>query len=329
MRENSWFNVENAHEYDSPALLLFPKRIKENIHKLVSSIEPGLLRPHVKTCKIPEVCSLMMEAGISKFKAATIAEAEMLAMIKAPDVLLAYQPSLPKIKRLIRLIQTYPETKFSCLVDSAEVAESISDLFEKEKLNAFVFIDLNVGMNRTGIIPENAVTLYQRIVSLPAIQFLGLHAYDGHIRDSLFKTRETLCRQAFEPVYLLKAALEKIAGHKIILVAGGTPTSFIHAGGGIAECSPGTFVFWDKGYAEQLPEQPFQFAAVVLSRVISIPSPDKICIDLGYKSIASENPLPRVYFLNSPEATPFAHSEEHLVLKVQDSGKFKVGDLFY
>ena len=51
---------------------------------------------------------LMLDAGIKKFKAATIAEAEMLGMIKAPDVLLAYPPTVPKIKRLIRLIQKYP-----------------------------------------------------------------------------------------------------------------------------------------------------------------------------------------------------------------------------
>ena len=115
--KRNWYIADNVDEFDSPALFIYPDRIKENIRRLLEKVDPDLLRPHVKTNKMAEVCKLMMEAGIKKFKAATIAEAEMLAMIQAPDVLLAYPPTGPKIKRLIRLIQKYPATKFSCLVD--------------------------------------------------------------------------------------------------------------------------------------------------------------------------------------------------------------------
>jgi D-threonine aldolase len=329
MSDKPWFEADNISEYDTPALLLYPSRIKENIRMLVEKVETRYLRPHVKTNKIAEVSSLMMDAGIRKFKAATIAEAEMLAMIKAPDVLLAYPPTSQKIKRLIRLIQKYPDTIFSCLIDHLDEAKTISVLFMAADLKAQVFIDLNAGMNRTGIKPENAIHLFEKINSLPAIQVLGLHAYDGHIREHDIKIRTADCNHAFEPVLKLKSDLEKITGRSMTLIAGGSPTCFIHAEAGGRECSPGTFVFWDKGYAENLSEQPFEWAAIVVCRVISIPSPDTICVDLGYKSVASENPLPRVYFLNANDAVPTAHSEEHLVLKVPDAGKFKQGDLLY
>ena len=69
----------------------------------------------------------MLDAGITKFKCATIAEAEMLGMCKAPDVLLAYQPVGPKLERFIKLIKTYPETQYSCLVDNIAAAEHISE----------------------------------------------------------------------------------------------------------------------------------------------------------------------------------------------------------
>jgi D-threonine aldolase len=329
MNENSWYEAVNINEYDSPALLLYPSRIKENINRLTERVDVRLLRPHVKTNKTAEVSKLMMEGGILKFKAATIAEAEMLAMIKAPDVLLAYQPTVPKIKRLIRLIQKYPDTHFSCLIDNENTAVAISDLFAVANLTAGVFIDLNIGMNRTGVRPENAITLFEKINSVPAIQILGLHAYDGHIKDRDMKIRTEVCLRAFEPVSKLKHALEEIVGHSTTLIAGGSPTCFIHAEAGDRECSPGTFVFWDKGYTENLPEQPFDWAAVLVSRIISIPAPDMICVDLGYKSVASENPLPRVYFLNAPDAIPTAQSEEHLVLKVPDSDRFNPGDILY
>ncbi|HTB25778.1 MAG TPA: D-TA family PLP-dependent enzyme [Puia sp.] len=329
MKEKSWFEVENIDEIDSPALLVFPARAKENIHKLTEKINVQYLRPHVKTNKTAEVCSMMMESGIRKFKAATIAEAEMLGMIKAPDALLAYPVNGPKIKRLISLIKKYPGTKFSSLVDRNDNAQILSRLFKDAGLTADVYIDLNVGMNRTGIAPENALDLYREIKSLPSINVLGLHAYDGHLKDPNLKTRTENCKNAFAPVLALKIEMEKLAGHPMTLIAGGSPTCFIHGAAGDRECSPGTFIFWDKGNKEQLPEQPFEWAAILVCRVISIPAPGKICVDLGHKSVAAENPQPRIFFLNAPEIIPTSQSEEHLVLEVPDNSKFKTGDVLY
>jgi D-serine deaminase-like pyridoxal phosphate-dependent protein len=329
MKEKFWYEVDNIDEYDSPALLIYADRIKENIYKLTDKISVQYLRPHVKTNKMAEVCSLMMDAGIKKFKAATIAECEMLAIIGAPDILLAYPVYGPKIKRLIQLIQKYPDSRFSCLVDQSENALTLSNLFADAHLTASVYIDLNVGMNRTGIAPENALSLYAKIASLPSITVLGLHAYDGHLKVRDLQIRTENCHQAFVPVLKLKKEMEKLRGRTMTLIAGGSPTCFIHAAAGDRECSPGTFIFWDKGNTEQLPEQPFEWAALLVCRVISIPSTDKICVDLGHKSVAAENPQPRIYFLNAEEAIPTSQSEEHLVLEVPDSGKYKTGDVLY
>jgi len=327
--DKSWYEAVNVDEYDSPALFIYPDRIKYNIRTLLEIGKAVDFRPHVKTNKIAEVCEMMLAAGIKKFKAATIAEAEMLAMIKAPDVLIAYPVTNTKIKRLIRLIEKYPDTRFSCLVDHADGAKAISDLFSVANLKAAVYMDLNLGMNRTGILPENAIALYQKMKSLPAIQLMGVHSYDGHIRDREVEERRKKVEQAFAPVLVLKRELEKLEGHPMTLIAGGTPTGLIHAAKGNRESSPGTFIFWDKGYADLLPEQNFEWAAVVISRVISIPAPDMICVDLGHKSVAAENPQPRVFFLNAPGAVPVSQSEEHLVLKVQDATRFKTGDVLY
>lgn len=329
MSEKFWFEADNINEYDSPALLIYPVRIKENIKKLLEKVSPELLRPHVKTNKIAEVSQMLLNGGIKKFKAATIAESEMLGMIKAPNVLLAYPATTPKIKRLIRLIRKYPDTAFSCLVDHMAAAKAMAEMFAAANLVADVYIDLNIGMNRTGIKPEQAMSFFKEINSLPAIHVLGLHVYDGHIKDLDIITRTDNCHRQFEPVLLLKSELERITNRSMILIAGGSPTCFIHGEAGSRECSPGTFVFWDKGYSENLPEQPFDWASVLFCRVISIPADDMICVDLGYKSVASENPLPRVYFLNAPEAIPFSHSEEHLVLKVPNSAAFFPGDVLY
>src|ERR1700761_2413449 len=116
MSEQHWYTIQEVDKLDTPALVAYPHRVAQNIDMLKYMIDDVYrLRPHVKTFKNKEVTRLMMDAGITKFKCATIAEAEMLAMSGATDVLLAYQPVGPKIGRLMRLIISYPDTKFSCL----------------------------------------------------------------------------------------------------------------------------------------------------------------------------------------------------------------------
>lgn len=325
----NWYNVNNIDTIDSPALLLYKERIQQNISHAVEMIKDvNLLRPHVKTNKTAEVCAMMMAAGITKFKCATIAEAEMLAMLHAKDVLLAYQPVGPKAKRLLSLVQQYPQTTFSCVTDNTDTTKDISDLFSTNNETINVFIDLNTGMNRSGIKTSNAFALAEQLISLPGIQFKGLHAYDGHLRDTDLQQRQQKADSAFEEVLALATQIEKLTNKPITIVAGGSPTFPTHINRHI-ECSPGTFVYWDWGYKQQLPDEPFDYAALVLTRIISIVDEQTITTDLGHKSVAAENPFPRVHFLNAPDVTPFSQSEEHLVLKVADSSAFKVGDVLY
>src|ERR1700710_2663000 len=117
MTDQHWYTISEIEKLDTPALVIYPERVKENLSILTGMIDDiSRLRPHVKTHKCAEVALLMIETGISKFKCATIAEAEMLGMSKAPDVLLAYQPVGPKLERFIKLILNYSQTRFSCLV---------------------------------------------------------------------------------------------------------------------------------------------------------------------------------------------------------------------
>ena len=151
---SKWYSINQIETLDTPALIVYPARVKENIKLAIQIIgDVNRLRPHVKTYKNKEVSLMMLSAGVSKFKCATIAEAEMLAMCFAPDVLLAYQPVGPKLQRFIKLLKTYPETQFSCLIDNLIEAKDISDYAVHNGLIVNGFIDLNIGQNRTGICP--------------------------------------------------------------------------------------------------------------------------------------------------------------------------------
>lgn len=333
-----WFQFQNIDEVDSPALLVYPERVLENIERLKKTVSAvKLLRPHVKTQKNIEASKLIISQGINKLKCATIAEAEMLGMCEAKDVLLAYQPLKAKFRRLLNVMEAYPTTKYSCLVDNVQTAQMISDLFRSssfyasnKELKMPVCIDLNVGMNRTGIKPELAYHLYKEILNLPCLEFMAFHAYDGHNRDMDVVERAAHCDRDFKEAEQLRDRIEQ-EGHDFpLLIAGGSPTFTIHSTRRNVECSPGTFIFWDKGYHDALPEQDFLYAALVLSRVISLPDESKICIDLGHKSIASENELlKRAYFLNAPELKPIGQNEEHMIIEVGKDHNYKIGDAFF
>jgi D-serine deaminase-like pyridoxal phosphate-dependent protein len=331
MIEQDWYTINDIEALDSPALVVYPERVKKNIATFISMIDDvSRLRPHVKTYKNKEVTWLMLNSGINKFKCATIAEAEMLAMCDVPDVLLAYQPVGPKLVRFIKLLTSFPKTKFSCLVDNLAAAAGISEAAAKNKIQVSVYIDLNIGQNRTGINPAKALDLYTECERLPGIKPIGLHAYDGQLHDADLKIRTEKCNTGFESVTRLNDAIEEKGYFKPLIIAGGSPTFPIHAKRKNAECSPGTFVYWDRGYQLMCKEQGFSPAALVIARVISLPDKTKICLDLGHKSIASENELSkRVYFLNAPELVMVSQSEEHLVAEASAGHKYNVGDVLY
>jgi D-threonine aldolase len=327
-----WYRVNRIHDLDSPALLIYPDRVMENIRLLKSMVDDiTRLRPHMKTHKTREVTRLLLEAGIRKFKCATISEAEMLGICQAPDVLLAYQPVGPKLLRFIQLIKQFPQTRYSCLTDHRDAAGQMADVFSRAGLEVPVYLDLNSGQNRTGIAPgDRAIQLYIDCSRMKGIQPMGLHVYDGHIRDADFALRKKKCDEAFLPVEEMQFSLGNMGFADPVIVAGGSPSFSVHSKREKVECSPGTFIFWDKGYTDLCPEQHFLVAALVITRVISLPHSRIICTDLGHKAIAAENEITkRVFFPNAPQLMAISQSEEHLVLNSEMEHPHQIGDLFY
>lgn len=332
MNNLDWYTIENCSTVDSPALLVYVDRVKTNIDMLKCNInDVSRLRPHVKTHKTMEVTRLMMDAGIHKFKCATLAEAEMLGSCQAPDVLLAYPLTDSRLRKYINIIKRFPKTSFSGIVDNQPIADHISALAIKESIMIPIYVDINLGMDRTGIKPgEGAVALYRHCSALKGINIQGFHAYDGHVRERDMDKRRAICHNNFLQIEKMIELLVAAKFPKPKVIIGGSPSFPIYAAYADLECSPGTFVFWDKGYSEALPEQPFLPAAVLFMRVISKPSKNLLCLDLGYKAVASESPLPlRLSFLNAPGLKPVSQSEEHLVVEVQEDQSYQIGDVIY
>jgi D-serine deaminase-like pyridoxal phosphate-dependent protein len=328
---NDWFRLHDEAAIPSPALLLFRERIEHNLRLMIEIAGgPSRLRPHVKTHKLGPLVARQIELGITKFKTSTIAETEMCADAGAPDVLLAFPQAGPNVARLCELARRFPKTHFSVVADDPSAVRALSAAAVAAGVTLGVLIDLDCGMHRTGIAPgASAVELYKLIMQSPALLAAGLHAYDGHIHEPDAAKRRAMCEEAFAPVLALRAKLEGMGLPVPALVAGGSPTFPIHASHTDRECSPGTPVLWDFGYGDKFSDLAFQPAAVLLARVVSKPTPDRLCLDLGHKAVAAENPHPRVRFFELPDATAVMHSEEHLVVETPRAGEFAIGQTLH
>lgn len=327
------YTLRDPAQIFSPGLVFYKDLIARNIANLVARVgNPDKLRPHVKTHKTREIVAMERAAGINKQKCATIAEAELLAECGVPDIMLAYPIVGPNCGRLAQLVRRFPQCHFSTLVDHPDGLQQLAQAFTAAGQTIEVLLDVDVGQHRTGIAPGAAARqLYEQMAATPGVRAGGLHVYDGHTHQHVLAERAAAVRDQLAPVLDMRDALKRAGVPVPRLVLGGTPTFPVYAGLDIAdaECSPGTCVLNDYNYGNWFPDLgEFVPAALLLTRVVSRPTPRRVTFDLGYKAVASDPPAgKRCYLLDFPEYETVLQNEEHLVIETPAADKYRPGDV--
>ena len=325
------YRIEDSRRLTTPALVVFLELVRENLDRMVAMAgDPARLRPHVKTHKTREVIELQLQRGITKFKAATFAECEMLAQAGARDVLLAYHLVGHNIERAVRFVQLFPEVRFMVIADHPEPVEALSKAMAEAGQKLEVLLDLDTGQQRTGLpVGSRARQVYAQIAESPGLQAGGFHIYDGHLRHPSLVERSAAVKERFREVDGFRRELTAAGWEVPRLVCGGTVTFPVYAGmeDPSVEMSPGTCIFHDVGYGSSFPDLPFTPAAVILTRVISLPGENRVTLDLGYKAVASDQPMEkRAVFPQLPDAKLVMQNEEHLVIQTSRAGTLRPGD---
>jgi D-serine deaminase-like pyridoxal phosphate-dependent protein len=326
------FTFADADSVLTPALLIDRERVQHNIDTTLRVLGGNAKRwrPHVKTAKLGYVMRMLCAAGVRQFKCATTLELKTACESGAEDVLVAYPLMGANARRALEIAREYPKVRVSVLVEDREQVEQ----WRGQAVG--IFIDVNPGMNRTGIGDENReeiAGLCQAVVAA-GLKLRGLHYYDGHMTEADFEQRCAMAhrgyRRLMQVVVELGRAVEEV-------ITAGTPAfacslsfegfadaPFIH------RVSPGTIVYGDATSLGQLPSK-FGYlpAAVVLSRLVSQPATAMITCDAGHKTVSADAGVPTCVVMGHPEITPLRPSEEHLPMKVEGSVVPGRGDFLY
>lgn len=313
----STYRLSDTETLETPSLIYYEDIIRANTEKAIE-MAGGAARlwPHVKTHKMAQMVRMQLAMGIARFKCATIAEAQMLADCGAPHILLAYPLIGPNIRRFLNLTAYYPSANFYAIGDDAAQLEALSAAAKALGQRVQTLLDINMGMDRTGVPLDAAEALYRHAASLSGLEMMGMHCYDGHIGDSDLARRIRHADPAARRVYTMRQALIQSGVPCQLIIIGGTPSFPVHAREKDVYLSPGTVFVTDWGYQQKLPDLPFVPGATVATRVVSHPSGGLFTLDLGSKAVAADPKGQRGVIAGMPEAEPVLQSEEHWVFRM-------------
>ena len=320
----------------TPALLIHRDRVKENLEVTLRLLggDASRWRPHVKTAKLGYVMRMLVEAGVQQCKCSTTLELLTACSAGMRDVLFAYPVVGANAARVREIATEYSDVTLSVLV------ENVSQVKQWQGTPIGIFIDINPGMDRTGIEEGHVRAIAEVAKSVAAIglKLRGLHYYDGHLGASGLAER---CMAAHSGYDRLMDIFGELSAEGIVIgemVTSGTPTfpcAAAYERFAIAGCahrvSPGTIVYSDMTSSNQLPQDfTYQTAAVVMTSVVSHPAPGVFTCDAGHKAVSADAGFPTCAVLGHPEYQPLAPSEEHLPIQVANGASLPdIGELLF
>jgi D-serine deaminase-like pyridoxal phosphate-dependent protein len=320
---------------DTPALLIDLDIVEANLQWMQDKANRlgVVLRPHIKTHKMPELAKRQLQIGAVGVTAAKVSEAEIMAASGISDIFIANEIVTPsKIERLLSLAR---RVRLTIGLDSREGARRLSEVFGAADMEIGYLIEIDSGLNRCGVRPgEPALGLLQDIRNLPGIRFRGLFTHAGHAygKVSIEEILE-VSRQESRAVVETAGCLEEAGIHSEVVSIGSTPTMKVWEGcKGVTEIRPGNYVFHDAMQVALGVAQPQDCALRVLSTVISRPASERAVIDAGSKVFALDkgaHGLERMKgfgMIPGREAVLERLSEEHGVIAVSSHDNLMVGE---
>ena len=303
---------------ETPALIVDLHAFEANLQVMAdfAKAQGVRLRPHGKTHKSAVIGKRQMALGAVGLCCQKVSEAEALVAGGVSDVLVTNE--VLGMNRLARLAALTARARIGICVDSDLGLVQLIDAAAKATRPIDAYVELDVGAGRCGVIRiEDAVALVERISAAKDLRFGGIHAYHGmaqHLRSP--QERKAAIDFAAGRARELVAALEVLGIMVPVVTGAGTGSFPIEAASGVwNEIQPGSYVFMDRDYADNLwdPMTPrFRHSLFVLTAVMSRRAEFAV-IDAGLKAHSVDSGYPTIF--GRPDLSFESPSDEHGILR--------------
>lgn len=321
-------------DVDTPSLIVNLNQMEQNIVNMAEKAKKAgiSLRPHIKTHKSPKIALRQIQAGADGITVAKLGEGEVMVGHGIKDILIAYP--IVGAKKLARLEKLANKADVKVSLDSVEVARGISEVGQRIGKTMKVYIEVDTGLGRVGRAHgEETVELIESVAKLPNIVVYGLMTHAGQsYKSETLDDMAKVARQEGHFLVLTKELVKQRLGIDIpVISVGSTPTSYI--GGqveGVNEMRPGTYVFNDATMCSLGLVEPSECALTIYSTVVSRPSPDRVIIDAGSKTLSSDKGMytkGHGFLKENPDIFVSWLSEEHGVIYLPEGYSLNIGDV--
>lgn len=319
-------------EIETPAVLVDLDVMERNLERVARYARDHALRlrPHTKTHKSPVIARRQLDLGAAGLTVAKVGEAEVMMHAAPKDILAAY----PVIghRKLERLMALAGSTRVSVALDSMAAAHQLSDAARAQRREVGVLIEVDMGLKRVGVQPEEAAAFAKEVARLPHLRYEGVAMYPGHIKmmdETGLAAVKTLSNSVEALVDTLTAS-----GLRPEIVSGGSTPALYHSHhvAGLNEIRPGTYVFNDRNTLALGSCARQECAATVLCTVVSTAQPGQVILDGGSKTFSSDRLATGAdagfgEVVEAPQAVFTKLMEEHGFLDVRRCDRaFEVGE---
>ncbi len=316
----------NKFDLPTPALCIDMAAVGHNLRAMQDFANgAGVdLRPHAKTHKNPFFAHMQLNRGAVGVCVAKLSEAEVMVQGGITDILVTNEIADPR--KLRRLANLAHYAKITLAVDSLPGAADAARAAMDVGATLHLLIEVDSGSLRCGTQPgEPTLDLARGIMELESVTFAGVMGYEGHC---MFIEDPDERRQQ------VHAAQGSLVDSAQLLRSHGIPVDTVSAAGtgtydltgsypGITELQPGSYIFMDGRYRPLKPE--FRCALTVICTVISRPTPERVVVDVGMKSLTNEFGMPQV--LSIPDCEFYREGEENACIRLDDtSNPIRPGD---
>ena len=279
-------------ELDTPALLIDQAALEHNIATMARSCaEAGVdWRPHIKASKAPDLARLLVAGGAVGVTCSKVSEAEVMAGAGLDDILVANEiVGQTKIDRLVRLARG---RRLCVAVDAEENLRHLATEAERAGVTIDVLVDIDVGMHRCGVTPEEAVPLATLASELAGVRLRGLMGYEGHVMPLDPEAKASASAAVADALTVAREAVEA-AGLAVGTISGGGTGNYWYGLrlGVLSETQAGGGVLMDLTY-EAMGVKGHRRALLVLCQIISAAASGRAVCDAGWKTTGRHTGMP-------------------------------------